>query len=192
MAEYLYDPQTAERILSLGELDVILGSVHSVRFENINDSYSRIDFSDMPIEKIHEFLKEYFRHIAEMVEKTDFDVLTHLTCPLRYINGKYHRNVDILRHRDEIFSIFEQIIQKDIALEINTSGFDGNFAKLMPDLALIQSYKKMGGKRITLASDAHIPQNIGKGFSETAAVLQDIGFDGYCVFRRRNAELKTF
>ena len=146
----------------------------------------------MPIEKIHEFLKEYFRHIAEMVEKTDFDVLTHLTCPLRYINGKYHRNVDILRHRDEIFSIFEQIIQKDIALEINTSGFDGNFAKLMPDLALIQSYKKMGGKRITLASDAHIPQNIGKGFSETAAVLQDIGFDGYCVFRRRNAELKTF
>jgi histidinol phosphatase-like PHP family hydrolase len=48
----------------------------------------------------------------------------------------------------------------------------------------------MGGKRITLASDAHIPQNIGKGFAETAAVLQNIGFDSYCIFRQRNVEFK--
>ncbi|MBE6665824.1 MAG: histidinol-phosphatase HisJ family protein [Ruminococcaceae bacterium] len=192
MAEYLYDPQTAEQILSLGEWDVVLGSVHSVRFEMIDDSYSRIDFSTMPMETIDRFLKEYFRHIAEMIEKTDFDVLSHLTCPLRYINGKYHRNADILRHRDEILSIFEQIIQKEIALEINTSNFDGDFGKLMPDIRLLQTYKKMGGKRITLASDAHIPQNIGKGFAEITALLQDIGFDGYCIFRQRKAEYQPF
>ena len=192
MAEYLDDPEIAEKILSVGEFDVILGSVHSVRFETIADSYSRVDFSSMPMEMIDRFLKEYFRHIAEMIEKTDFDVLSHLTCPLRYINGKYHRNADIMRHRDAIFSIFGQIIQKDIALEINTSGFDGDLTKLMPDIHLIQSYQKMGGKRITLASDAHIPQNIGKGFKETAAVLQDIGFEGYCIFRQRSAEFKPF
>lgn len=192
MAEYLDDPEIAEKILSVGEFDVILGSVHSVRFETITDSYSRIDFSSMPIEMIDRFLKEYLEHMAQMVEKTDFDVLTHLTCPLRYINGKYHRNADIMRHRNEIFSIFEQIIQKDIALEINTSGFDGDFAKLMPDLSLIRSYKEMGGKRITLASDAHVPQNIGKGFAEAAAALQNIGFEGYCIFRQRNAEFKPF
>lgn len=190
MAEYLDDPEIAEKILSVGKFDVILGSVHSVRFETIADSYSRIDFSSTPMETIHQFLSEYFYHMAQMIEKTDFDVLTHLTCPLRYINGKYHRNADIMRHRNEIFPIFEQIIQKDIALEVNTSGFDGDFAKLMPDLKLIQTYKEMGGKRITLASDAHIPPNIGKGFAETAAVLQNIGFDSYCIFRQRNVEFK--
>jgi len=192
MAEYLYDPAAAERILSLCPFDVILGSVHSVRFEDITDSYSRIDFSSMPMEKIHRFLSEYFRNVSEMIEKTDFDVLTHLTCPLRYINGKYRRNADIMRHRDEIFTIFEQIIQKGIALEINTSGIGGDFNDYMPPLSLIQSYIGMGGKRITLASDAHVPQNIGNGFAKISAVLQDMGVDGHYVYRRRQAEFKPF
>ena len=192
MAEYLYDPQTAEKILGLGELDIILGSVHSVRYETIDDSYSRIDFSEMPMEMIDGFLKKYFGHISEMIEKTDFDVLTHLTCPLRYINGKYHRNVDIMQYRKEIFDIFEQIIQKEIALEINTSGLNTPFGECMPNRLLIQSYKKMGGKRITLASDAHVPQNIGNGFSQATEMLQDIGFDGYCIFRKREPIFQSF
>lgn len=192
MAEYLYDPQTAEKILGLGELDIILGSVHSVRYETIDDSYSRIDFSSMPMEMIDGFLKEYFTHIAQMIDKTDFDVLSHLTCPLRYINGKYHRDVDIMQYRKEIFDIFEQIIQKEIALEINTSGLNTPFGECMPNRLLIQSYKKMGGKRITLASDAHVPQNIGNGFSQATEMLQDMGFEGYCIFRRRKAEFKPF
>ena len=192
MAEYLYDPQTAEKILGLGELDIILGSVHSVRYENIDDSYSRIDFSEMPMEMIDGFLKKYFRCITDMIEKTDFDVLSHLTCPLRYINGKYRRNVDIMQYRKEIFDIFEQIIQKEIALEINTSGLNTAFGECMPNRLLVQSYKKMGGKRITLASDAHVPQNIGNGFSQATEMLQDMGFEGYCIFRQRKAEFKPF
>lgn len=192
MAEYLDGPETAERILSLGEFDVILGSVHSVRFETITDSYSRIDFSSMSEDRIDGFLKEYFKKISEMTEKTDFDVLSHLTCPLRYINGKYKRDVDILRYQKEIFGIFEQIIQKEISLEINTSGLGEAFGKPMPDIPLIRAYIKMGGKRITLASDAHIPQNIGKRFKEAKSFLQDMGVDGYYIFRQRKAEFQPF
>ena len=185
MAEYLFDPVNAERILSLGEFDVILGSVHSVAFEEIDDSYSRIDFSAMPEEKLVRFMKKYFFHISEMIEKTDFDVLTHLTCPLRYINGKYKRNLDAARFEKEILPIFDEIIRRDIPLEINTSGIGSFYNSYMPDTDLIRTYKNMGGRLITLASDAHVPQNVGNAFSETKSVLQDIGFDSYCVFRKR-------
>lgn len=185
MAEYLYDPENADRILGLGDLDVILGSVHSVAFEEIDDSYSRIDFSSMPEEKIVRFMKKYFFHISEMIEKTDFDVLSHLTCPLRYINGKYKRNIDVQIFRKEILDIFSRIIEKDIPLEINTSGVGSFYDRYMPDTALIRTYQDMGGKLITLASDAHVPQNVGNAFSATKEMLQDIGFDGYCIFRKR-------
>ena len=185
MAEYLYDPTGAEHILSLGEFDVILGSVHSVAFEDIDDSYSRTDFSAMPKEKIVRFMKKYFFHIAEMIEKTDFDVLSHLTCPLRYINGKYQRGIDIGYFEKEIKDIFDQIIKKDIPLEINTSGIGSFYNQYMPDTDLIRAYRNMDGNLITLASDAHIPQNVGNAFPSARAVLQDIGFDGYCVFRQR-------
>ena len=185
MAEYLFDPENADAILSLGEFDVILGSVHSVFFEEIDDSYSRIDFSDMPEEKLVRFMKKYFFHIEEMIDKTDFDVLSHLTCPLRYINGKYKRNIDISLFEKEIPSIFDRIIKKDIPLEINTSGIGSFYNSYMPDTNLIRTYKNMGGKLITLASDAHVPQNIGNAFPATRGVLQDLGFDSYCIFRKR-------
>lgn len=185
MAEYLHDPKNADRILALGELDVILGSVHSVAFEDIDDSYSRIDFSSMPEEKIVRFMKKYFFHISEMIEKTDFDVLSHLTCPLRYINGKYGRNLDVRVFEKEILSIFDEIIHRDIPLEINTSGLGSFYHQYMPDVSLIRDYKAMGGRLVTLASDAHVPQNVGNAFSEAKTVLQDLGFDSYCIFRKR-------
>ncbi len=185
MAEYLYDSENADRILGLGELDVILGSVHSVAFEEIDDSYSRIDFSSMPEEKIVRFMKKYFFHISEMIEKTDFDVLSHLTCPLRYINGKYNRSIDVQIFEKEILDIFRTIIEKDIPLEINTSGIGSFYSCYMPDTNLIRKYQSMGGKLITLASDAHVPQNVGNAFPETKTLLQDLGFDSYCVFRKR-------
>ena len=192
MAEYLYDPENADLILNLGEFDVILGSVHSVAFEEIDDSYSRIDFSQMPEEKLVRFMKKYFAHISEMIEKTDFDVLSHLTCPLRYINGKYGRNIEIRHFEKEILGIFDQIIRKDIPLEINTSGIGSFYSQYMPDVSLIRTYKNMGGKLITLASDAHVPQNVGNAFPVTRSVLQDIGFDGYCVFRKRKLCVQGF
>ena len=75
MAEYLDGPETAERILSLCEFDVILGSVHSVRFETIEDSYSRVDFSSMPVERIDGFLKKYFKKISEMLRKKQLRIV---------------------------------------------------------------------------------------------------------------------
>ena len=127
-----------------------------------------------------------------MIEKTDFDVLSHLTCPLRYINGKYGRNIEIRHFEKEILGIFDQIIRKDIPLEINTSGIGSFYSQYMPDVSLIRTYKNMGGKLITLASDAHVPQNVGNAFPVTRSVLQDIGFDGYCVFRKRNLCVQGF
>lgn len=185
MAEYLDDPEGADRILSQEGFDVILGSVHSLRFEDIDDSYSRVDFSEMPEDQIRRFMKKYFFLMSEMIEKTDFDVLTHLTCPLRYVNGKYKRGIDPCCFEKEILTVFRQIIEKDIPLELNTSGIHSFYGRYMPDPSLLRAYADMGGRLITVASDAHAPQYIGNAFPEARALLRDLGFNAYCVFRQR-------
>ena len=53
----------------------------------------------------------------KVIEWGGFDVLTHLTCPLRYINGKYNRGIDISIFNREIEEILQEIIKKEIALE---------------------------------------------------------------------------
>ncbi len=188
MAEYLFDPARAEILYKLGDYDVIAGSVHSVAYRDIADAYSRVDFGAMAEEDIHGFLREYFAKMREMIEKTDFDVLTHLTCPLRYINGKYGRNIDVFRFEEEIREILRMIIERDIALEINTSGIGTAFEEYMPTVPLMRLYREMGGKLLTLGSDAHTPDRIGNAFTETKALLRGLGFSTYCYYEKREPQ----
>ena len=185
MAEYLDDPERAERLLLAHPYDVVLGSVHSIRYEDITDAYSRIDFSEMPKEKILGFLRVYLEKMSSMVEKTDFDVLTHLTCPLRYINGKYERNIDMMYFKNEIGDILKEIIRKDIPLEINTSGIGSFYGEYMPDAAILRLYADLGGRYMALGSDAHASQYIGNAFGEAGALLRSLGLREYAVFRKR-------
>ena len=192
MAEYLDRPTEAERLLAAHDYDIVLGSVHSILYEDITDAYSRIDFSSMPEEKIDGFLRVYLKKMAEMAEKTDFDVLTHLTCPLRYINGKYKRNFDFLRFENEIYDILKTLVRREIALELNTSGIGSFYGDFMPHERILRMYADIGGRLITLGSDAHEAPYIGNAFEEAKALLFSLGFHEYCVFRKRKAELFHF
>ena len=65
---------------------------------------------DTSEENLHIFLKTYFEDMIRMIENYDFDILTHLTVPLRYINGKYGRGIEISRYDDTIRKILGMII----------------------------------------------------------------------------------
>ena len=184
MAEYLFAPEKAELLYRLGHYDVILGSVHSVSYADITDAYSRVDFGTMAKEKIHGFLREYFSKMREMIEKTDFDVLTHLTCPLRYINGKYERGIDIFCFEEEIREIFRMIIEPlEIDCEMSVMYENCGFLSVFFD-----TYQRMGGTLVTIGSDAHTPYRIGNALSETKKCLHDIGFSTYCYYEKREPQ----
>ncbi|MBQ8254089.1 MAG: histidinol-phosphatase HisJ family protein [Clostridia bacterium] len=185
MAEYLTNEEGAENTLALTDYDVVLGSIHTVYFQDIDDSYSRIDFSSMPKEKIIGFIDLYFDLMLEMLYKTDFDILTHLTCPLRYINGKYKRDIDIWLFESKIRSVLREVIDRGISLEINTSGYSTDGKYFMPEKDILSLYYEMGGRRVSIGSDAHISKNVSVGFNEAKNMLTDIGFDGYYVYKKR-------
>lgn len=173
------------RAMHAAEHDVVIGSVHYVRPERIKSAcdfkqaYSLIDFSKLDRESIDSFLDAYFDDILEMLEKLDFDILAHLTCPLRYINGKYHMNAELSKYDDKIDKILRIIISRGIALEVNTSAFDMMGEFMAPEY-LLKRYRAMGGYLITIASDAHIAENAAKHFDEAERLLKKLGFE--CVF----------
>lgn len=186
MAEYLFDEKGAKEIMELCDYDVILGSVHSVKCEGFDDSYSRVDLSEkISKEIICAFLTEYFSKITEMIEKTDIDVLSHLTCPMRYINGKYKRNINIFDFKKEIENILYLIIKKEIALEVNTSNIDGPSSDFMPESEIIKLYNAMGGCLLTIGSDAHVPKRVGNAFNRAKRFLKETGFTHYYYYEKR-------
>ena len=87
----------------------------------------------------------------------------------------------------QIKEILKKAISKDMALEVNTS----NLAKYkngfyMVDKELLILYKELGGKLVTLGSDAHAPQNVGVDFENAVQNIKSAGFNEYCYFKNRN------
>lgn len=177
VGDALFDPLFAEKVLKARKWDVILGSVHAVRFAEWSMPFSCIDFSDKSDEFISEYLFAYFRDMEEMLDKTDFDVLAHLTIPLRYIIKKYGREVDVERYYPQIENILRKTVAAGKTLEINTSNYSPADPFFMPDERIVDTYLSLGGKDFTLGSDAHSAEHFDKGMREAAAMLKGKGID---------------
>jgi len=184
IGEGFWHPEICKRAMQLADYDVIIGSVHVVKHKILTDAYSRIDFSKADGELICGYLDAYFDDVLAMLDFLDFDILAHLTCPLRYINGKFHAGVGLERYGEKIEKILKNIIARDIALEVNTSSFDllGDF---MPTRSILERYFAMGGRRITLGSDAHAAKNASAHFEKAICTLKDTGFERICAYENR-------
>lgn len=187
IGEVFWVPSAAWAVLDSTAFDIVIGSVHAVRYPHLRMPYSRIDFSAFDEEKLCDYLRAYFADVSELAQTGDFDVLAHLTCPLRYIRGVYGRQVSLAPYARVIDGIFDTIIARGIALEVNTSGVGTAFGELMPGVPLLRRYKERGGQLLTLGSDAHTPERVGFGFHEASEALREIGFTQAYYYKDRTA-----
>lgn len=185
IGEALWNRDAADDVLKSADYDIVLGSVHAVRYGENPKPFSCVDFSRFGEKEIREFMETYFNDVLETAEKCDYDVLTHLTNPLKYITGKYGIRVDLSRYATVIDTILKTTIKKGRALEVNTACLDTDYDELMPELPIIARYKELGGSLITLASDAHSADRIAHGFERMAAELRNWGFDTLCYYKKR-------
>ena len=185
IGEAIWNETHTKEILEKIDYDVIISSVHAVRCENYYDPYSTIDFSKMPKNILDEYLKTYFDEVMIMLNQVDFDIMAHLTCPFRYIIGKYHIDVDIKKYYRQIDKILDYVIERSVSMEINTSGIDSFYDVFMPDEWIIQKFKEKGGYLVTLGSDAHVSSRVGNGFDKAIELLKKYNFHGYYYYEKR-------
>ena len=173
--------------MKLTDYDVVLSSIHKINFRNDTTFYSQIDFSTFTNEDLFEFMDIYYNDVLKMFETLDFDILTHLNCPERYINGKYKMNFDCTApYAKKIETILKITIEKGIALEVNTSSFD-MLDDFMPGMDIVKKYYQMGGRLITLASDAHVHENASLHFDNAIEFLKETGFENIYYYKNRKA-----
>ena len=184
IGEGFWFPQVYEKGISMLDYDVVIGSVHCVRVDGLEQAYSTIDFSKISNDCIADYLNTYFDDVLTMLNTTNFDVLAHLTCPLRYIVGKFGCSVDITEYYNKIDKMLKFIIEKNIALEVNTSTYDA-LNDFMPTFEIVKRYYDLGGRMITLGSDAHLAQNASTHFDDAVKMLKEIGFNSIYYFKKR-------
>lgn len=113
----------------------------------------------------------YFEACLEAVLDIDkFDVFGHLDHITRYGDYGDYAYSD---YRDVIDSILLALIERDKGIEINTSGYRHE-GRLYPKKDVIRRFLELGGKRITVGSDAHRSRDLGRDFDRAKKELKDL------------------
>jgi len=168
----------AELISDDERLDFIIGSMHELPGK---EDFAFLDYKN---ENIDSVLSEYFDELIKLCEWGKFDTLGHLTYPLRYIVGENHIDTDISCYEEKIRRIFTLLSHSDKGLEINTSGLRQLYGKTFPELKYIKMFRECGGKIITVGSDSHCTDDIGKGIKEGIALAKEAGFEKVYYFKK--------
>lgn len=180
LGQPLYDLKQAEDILAAYDYDFVLGSQHRTK------SYARVDKLPDSEEVRYRYMDEYFEEELALAEWGKFCSLSHLTFPLRFISGDFGgHEVDMSRYAAIIDKILETIIRKGIALEVNSSGIRKGLHVPMPSAEYVSRYRKLGGRMITIGSDAHRVEDVGADIPECLDMLKDIGYNEVCVFIKK-------
>lgn len=176
-----YHPESAKRVLDSARYDIVMGSIHYL--QDGRDFYylKYTNGSCDPAELYDRYLDEVLR----MAEESDFDSLSHLTYPLRYIYGRDRVVLDMSRYEHKYDQIFITLAQRNKALEINTSGVRRENGFMLPDTRLVRRFRELGGRYITLGSDSHAPAHFAAGLEQGAIEALAAGFTEAVYFRDR-------
>lgn len=156
-----------EQLTQKYDFDYILGSIHSV---DGLDIYSAFKSPTLPN---NEFYTRYFENMLYCVENyNNFDSLGHIDYIYRY--STYPNNeININPYKEIIEAIFLNLIKKDKSIEINTRRLY-NRDSLNALLDTYRFYKELGGKYVTIGSDAHVPSAIGNNIKEALMIADEL------------------
>jgi histidinol-phosphatase (PHP family) len=143
-------------IMMKRNFDYVLGSMHSIGdtwagAADILQKYSAEEVFEM-----------HYTETLKMVQFGGFDALAHMDFPRRFISEYKEPN-------HLIGPILATLIKSNVALELNSSPWNRGRDFSLPSPAILQKYRDLGGKFVTMGSDAHNADEICSGFEHLAA-----------------------
>lgn len=157
------------------DLDFVLFSMHQVN----NLEFWTQDFQKGKTQK--QYNDEYYKEIYQTMQIFHhYSCLAHLDLLARYDeNGIY----PFENEKDIIAEILKYAIRDGKGIEINTSSWKYGLKDTQPSRAILKLYKDLGGKIITVGSDAHETKYLASHIKDAYAILKnEIGINEICTF----------
>jgi histidinol-phosphatase (PHP family) len=177
-----YSLPGSEQLIQQYSYDVVLGSIHNLREKKDFWFMTAEDFAGGRAQAL---LREYFDELLLLAEWGGFDVLTHLTYPLRYIEGKHGIPIDRATYAEQVDAVLEAAVKNRLALEINTSGLRQRINETSPAEWVVRRFRELGGQRITVGSDAHVAEDLGAGLEQGMDIALRCGFTYMTLYQKR-------
>ncbi|MBR1760829.1 MAG: histidinol-phosphatase HisJ family protein [Schwartzia sp.] len=160
----------AKAFLARAPFDEVVGSIHLI---DGGDIYEPSTYEGKTQEEVY---LRYFALMRDMVRQNPYiDTLAHIDYIARY--APYERpGISCEVWHDAIDEVLRAVIETDTALEINTRRFGDRLA--MKELAPIyRRYAELGGRDVTLGSDAHRKAAVGAHLDLAAQMAGAYGLE---------------
>jgi histidinol-phosphatase (PHP family) len=161
-------PERADELAAVLEpfpWDYLIGSVHWIGGLAVDQKPGL--WADRSVEDVWAL---YARELAAAAQSGRFDVLAH---------------PDLVKiFGDRVEWDWQPVIDAldGVALEVSTAGLHKPVGELYPDAGLLR-----GGSRITLASDAHLAEDVGRDLEAAVDHARAAGFETVTVFDGRSS-----
>ncbi len=162
-------------IIGTFAFDVIAAALHFPAGLDIVSHRSAWHHGEKDVDEIYGL---YFDHLKKMLDYCYFDVICHIDL-IKKFGQTPSRSFE--KEFDEILSIIKD---KDVTIEVNTSGYDHPVGDIYPSLEILKKCHELG-IRITLGSDAHHPANVGNHFERVVPTLLSVGYRKLTAFTKR-------
>lgn len=171
-----YSPTHKEELLerlAKRQWDRIGISYHFISFSHEEDHLNLLSRKEKNVLAIQstgceQVLDNYLQTLTEAVEVLPGTVLCHLDAALRFQPGIAIND----SHLEQIRKILEEVKQKGMALEINTSGFTVRETPFPAPFILKEALKLK--IPLVAGSDAHKPEDVGRHFDLLPEYLRTI------------------
>jgi len=151
--------------------DLVMGAVHTVAGVHLYG----LTAEELDEQDIRAIQAEYLEEVAALVASGWCGVLGHFD----YIYKQAPSLVSAYRdawYWDRAEKILAECVARGIALEINTHHVWDRGMGLAADGAILRRYRRLGGRWVTVGSDAHRPGDVAHAFVEAERALRASGF----------------
>ena len=153
--------------------DYSIGSVHAVS----DSPYARDRIATFVTGKnVAEAVAPYFAEVERAIRSGYFDTVGHLDQCKRWLRP-WFKPADFATIPQAYEPLLVALVETGTALEVNSSGLRYPERETYPGPWVVARFHELGGKRVTVGSDAHMPQSFAFGLEEAAEIVAAAGFD---------------
>jgi histidinol-phosphatase (PHP family) len=170
--ESRYEDQIREH-LATHSYDYTIGSVHGMS----DGPYARGRIASFVAGKsLPEVVAPYFAEVAAAIRSGLFDTLGHMDMCKRWL-VPWFRAADFAAAPELYEPLLVALVESGTALEVNASGLRHPTGETYPGPWVVARFRELGGQRVTVGSDSHLPNCFAFGLEEACEIVAAAGFD---------------
>ncbi|MCX6133535.1 MAG: histidinol-phosphatase HisJ [Ignavibacteriales bacterium] len=164
-----------QKFIGQNDFDFVLGSVHFIGPRGQEKPLFGPEYGKHELESLYE---GYYQTIADSAKSGMFDVISHCDIVKKFGIFSSKRVDDLVREA------MTQIRNGGLCIEVNTSGLRKPEKETYPSQKILALARELKIP-LTIGSDAHTPEDVGRDFDIAVDLVQAYGGGRLSVFEKR-------